>query len=417
MGPHGGLPSRGHSRCPRGSPGSMGPLKSFKMNGDGGPGPSRGGPSHGGDSWLHRGLGSDPPPSFEGAGSSDHVVIWMGLPGGHGPLGGGSSNGMGDYLPPFHSPWGPPRVLHERGHMGPSEGLLGPGRTGDSRGVRLPLESLGVSSGDPDPRPTGPWTFMGGGWSIIRMGVPSVGGPSGPHGTGSRGPSRPLIRATWTGSSGGSGSSYGARASYPWTGTPPRGGPPSSIGSLTDPSEGEDRTRAIMGLSGPHGSSDGRSNGPPRARVEVVGPWGPGRRSSFQTGGNPSRFLLHSSLGPEGRRSDGPPQRGTEGAARRARPLWAPVTDWACLRPPGGPRLRVPRISRISRVSHHLSSLIIVPYRVSCPLSSLIISYRPPSSLIALIASPAPPLLSWIPLAPLMDPHGSSWILMPPMPP
>ena len=105
--------------------------------------------------------GPTPPPSFEGAGSSDHVVIWMGLPGG--PRSGGrSSNGMGDHLPPFHSPWGPPRVLHERGHMGPSEGLLGPGRTGD-RGVRLPLESLGVSSGDPDPRPTGPWTFMGGG--------------------------------------------------------------------------------------------------------------------------------------------------------------------------------------------------------------------------------------------------------------
>ncbi|TNJ27378.1 hypothetical protein GMRT_24410 [Giardia muris] len=256
-----------------------------------------------------------------------------------------------------------------------------------------------------------------GGWSIIRMGVPSVGGPSGPHGTGSRGPSRPLIRATWTGSSGGSGSSYGARASYPWTGTPPRGGPPSSIGSLTDPSEGEDRTRAIMGLSGPHGSSDGRSNGPPRARVEVVGPWGPGRRSSFQTGGNPSRFLLHSSLGPEGRRSDGPPQRGTEGAARRARPLWAPATDWACLRPRAA-RVSVSLASLASPASlitsHHLlSSLIVsrVPYRL---LSSLIV----PRHLSSLSSRPQPPHSSrgspWPLSCPPMDPHALSCHLMAP---
>lgn len=107
-----------------------------------------------------------PPPSFEGIrvigpcghmdGPSGGVTV---------PSGVGHRMGWGTIFPPSIAPsgWGPPRVLHERGHMGPSEGLLGPGRTGDSRGVRLPLESLGVSSGDPDPRPTGPWTFMGGG--------------------------------------------------------------------------------------------------------------------------------------------------------------------------------------------------------------------------------------------------------------
>ncbi|TNJ30760.1 hypothetical protein GMRT_21624 [Giardia muris] len=326
----------------------------------------------------------------------------MGLPGGHGPLGGGSSNGMGDYLPPSIArgvplessmngvTWGLQRVSWARAEQGIPVG------------VRLPLESLGVSSGDPDPRPTGPWTFMGGGVSIIRMGVPSVGGPSGPHGTGSRGPSRPLIRATWTGSSGGSGSSYGARASYPWTGTPPRGGPPSSIGSLTDPSEGEDRTRhgtfrppRVIGRTierAPEGTSRGSgSMGPGTTLIIPDGrePFPLSPSFKFRTGGAPKRRA---------------PSEGPKGG--RARPLWAPVTGVSAS--PGGPRLRVPRISRISRVSHHLSSLIIVPYRV-CPLSSLIISYRPPSSLIALIAS-QPPHSSrgspWPLSCPPMDPHA-----------
>ena len=196
------------------------------------------GPSRGGDSWLHRGTGTGvrpPRPPSKGPG---HRTMWSygwAFRGGHGP-GVGHRMGWGTIFPPSIArgvplessmngvTWGLQRVSWARAE----QGIVG----SDS-----PLNLWGSRAGTQihAPQVHGPsWV---GGWSIIRMGVPSVGGPSGPHGTGSRGPSRPLIRATWTGSS------YGARASYPWTGTPPRGGPPSSIGSLTDPSEGEDRTR------------------------------------------------------------------------------------------------------------------------------------------------------------------------------